>query len=103
MVVRTAQDFLPYRDNIIDAFTVVANYVNSEDGYDHTFDFLEKLLAFQFRPDGMSSYYETSFDNFRFINYELALYFIGVMAKAKRYTIIRRFFESIYKVRRGGA
>lgn len=98
-VVASVTSFLPYRDNLIDAFLLIANYIDSEDAYDHTFDFLERMLALQFRPDGMNSWHEDSFDNFRFINYEMALYFIAVMLKSKRFSVVRRFFESTYRVR----
>jgi hypothetical protein len=98
-VVKNIEHFLPYRDNLIDAFFVVAKFIDNEEAYDHVFEFFENLLAFQFRPDHMNSWNDVLFDNFHFLIYEISLYFMGVMAKTKRYTVIRRFFESTYLVR----
>jgi hypothetical protein len=98
LVVKNIADFSPYRDNLIDVFFLVAKYINTEEAYDHVFDFLEKSLAYQFCPEAMHSYNEASFDNYRFTNYEMALYFIAIMVKSKRYPVIGRFFESNYRV-----
>src|SRR5262249_3242353 len=67
-----------------------------DETYDAVFDFLERLLPFQSRPASEQSWYDVSTDNYRFIIYELFLYWIAILIHRKRYTSAARFIEGTY-------
>ncbi len=51
--------------------------------------FLEKILPLTERLEGLGSSFEVSEDNFKFIVYELFLYTIAALIKAKKYDGVR--------------
>lgn len=95
-VVASITRFLPYRDNFINFAMFFCQYLTDADSGDKLFEFLERLLAFKERPESMSPYNDTSFDNCRFIVYELFLYLMTVLIKQKRYEYAARLMESEY-------
>lgn len=95
-VIASVMSFTPYRDNFIDFILFAAGYMNDQDSYDRIFEFLEQLLPFKDRPENVSNYYEESFDNYRFILYELFLYLIAALIKTKRYTAAAKSMHGEY-------
>ncbi len=95
-VVASISAFTPYRDSFVECMLFLAAYMNDPDAYDRVFAFLEAILPFRDRPEKMSSYYQVSFDNYRFILYELFLYLVAGLIKTRRYTAAVRFMNGEY-------
>jgi hypothetical protein len=95
-VVASINAFTGYRDNFVDFVLFAAAYLNDTETYDRTFSFLERIAPYKDRPEKMTGYFEVSFDNYRFILYELFLYLIAALIKSKRYAAAVRFMDGEY-------
>lgn len=81
-VVKSAEAFLPYRDQALEIIAALAQYgtVNGYAVLVHRF--LESLLSYCYRPTTVNSWNETDFDNFRLITHELFLNSIAVLLRS---------------------
>jgi hypothetical protein len=95
-VVASITDYLPHRNNFVDFVGWWANYMADDESFDRVMGFLDQLLAFQNRPENVQSWNEDSFDNFRFIIWELFLYLIARLIKERKYALAARFIEAEY-------
>ena len=94
-VVESIERMLHLREDFIDFTLMLFKYRDSVD-LDQLHGFWEKLIAFTFRPEHVGSWTEIDFDNFRFFNYELMLYFIAILLQLKRYSEAAFFVNSTY-------
>jgi hypothetical protein len=94
-VIESIEKLLPLRDDFIEFTLMLFKYRESVD-LDQLHAFWEKLVAFTFRPEYVGTWSEIDFDNFRFFNYELMLYFIAGLMKMKRYSEAAHFVNSPY-------
>lgn len=64
-------------------------------------DFFEAIISYTEPPDGCNGYFDHDFDNYRFINHELFLYFVTIVLKKKRIDDLSIFLntEFFYRVR----
>ncbi len=84
-VVKNIEAFLPYRNEAIQIFSAIAKYDPKEEFIETLHRFFESLIPYLFRPEGVSSWREWDFDNFRFIIHELFLYAIAILVKSERF------------------
>ena len=96
LVVESITNFTPYRDNFVDFLLFATNYMNDAETYDRLFGFLEEIIPYKDRPQGISSWYEISSDNYRFFLYEMFLYLIAVLIKCRRFAEAVRFMDGEY-------
>lgn len=76
-VIRSVTAFLPYRDQVFEIVAALAQY-GTVKGYGVLLHrFLESLLPYCTRPDGVNSWNDSDFDNFKFLIHEL---YLGVVA-----------------------
>ncbi|MFW2478874.1 MAG: SEFIR domain-containing protein [Lentimonas sp.] len=76
-VVKSAEDFRPYRNQAFEVIGALAQY-GTVNGYAKLLHrFLESLLPYCFRPPNVNSWSETDFDNFKIVVHEL---FLGTVA-----------------------
>lgn len=61
---------------------------------------LEQLLPLQERPEGVGSGFECSEDNYKLLCYEMFLYVLAILIKAKRFREARQLIEYRYVFRR---
>jgi hypothetical protein len=94
-VVASIDKLLPLRDDFMDFTFALFKYRESVD-LDQLHSFLEKLIAFTFRPENVQSWAEIDYDNFRFFNYELMLGFIAALLRLRRYHEAGFFIQSRY-------
>lgn len=87
-VVKSIEDFLPYRDELIDILSNIALYRYGQDSYRLVHRFIEQLVPFLDRPAHLDSWSEWDFDNYRFIVLEIYLYSIAIMLKYERFDAI---------------
>jgi len=87
--------FVPYRNEAIESFLLIARYYPSEDVVSVLHRFLERVLCYRFRPhEGMAS--EWSNENFGFICQELFLYAVAAMLKYERFEAVNGLLTSDY-------
>lgn len=83
-VVKSIEEFLPYRNEIIQLFVVIAQYSPSEELVQRTHRLLESLILYMSRPQNVSQYREWDYDNFKFIVHEIFLYALAILLKSDR-------------------
>jgi hypothetical protein len=94
-VASSIERMLPLRDDFVDFSLALFSYRDSVD-LDQIHGFWEKLIAFTFRPEDVQSWAEVDYDNFKFFNYELMLYFISALLSLKKYREAGFFIRSRY-------
>ena len=105
-VVKSIEDFLPYRAQIIEIFVALAQYRDTDETRQQVHRFFERLLPFLEAPEGMNQYHEWDFDNFRFITQELFLYLNAILLKYEAFEFAAHMTRQPYYVakgRRGGS
>ncbi len=95
-VIGSINAFTPYRDNFIDFIEVVAAYIDRDEAYETLHEFFDRVLSYQFRPDQLGSSYPISYDNYRFIVYELFLYLLATLVRSNKAAAAATFIEGKY-------
>lgn len=85
LVIRSIESFLPYRNEAITLFLLLARNSNTEETAGVVHRFLERLIPFMERPMNLQSYREWDFDNFKFIVHELYLYAAACFIRHERF------------------
>ena len=83
-VVKSIEEFLPYRNEVIQLFTSVAQYSPTTELTQRIHRLLESLIPYMNRPANITHWTEWDFDNFKFIVHELFLYALAVLLKYDR-------------------
>lgn len=97
-VAANIEAFTPYRNELIQLFNVVSQYAATEENTQKLHDFFEKLIPYLNVPENTGSYYEWSFDNYRFIAYELYLYAIAIFIRHSRFEMAASFMTEEYYI-----
>jgi hypothetical protein len=95
-VVAALEKSVSYRDEFIEFITLVATYREDEVVYREIFEFLQGLLRYTHKPEGITTWKEESFDNFRFMAFEVFLYTMTALVKCQRFTIANMFLSEAY-------
>ena len=105
-VVESISAFTGYRDEFVEFVMVIAKYRDDAEPYSALHDFFESILRYKYAPEGITSWREDDFDNFRFIIHELFLYAVAVLIRNRRYTHLKLLLDERYyvsgEVRRSG-
>ncbi|WP_082033600.1 SEFIR domain-containing protein [Aeromonas dhakensis] len=83
-VIKSIDDFLPYRNESIQLFIAVAQYAPEEEFIQRLHRFFESLIPYMYRPNNMSMCGDWDFDNYKFIVHELFLYALAILIKHER-------------------
>lgn len=83
-VIKSIEEFLPYRNEAIQVFIAVAQYAPNEELTQKLHRLFENLIPYMNRPTNVSQWSEWDFDNFKFIVHELFLYALAVLLKHER-------------------
>lgn len=94
-VVESIEKMLPLRDDFIDFTFTVFKYQEIVD-LDKFQDFFEKLIPFCYRPEGVQTWTEVDYDNYKFLIYEIILYYVAVLLKLKKYGAVAHFTNAQY-------
>lgn len=87
--IENIEAFIPYRNEAIEIFQAIAqNSDQLPDASKQLHRFFEGLLPYCEPPEGVTSWHETDFDNFRFIIQELFLYVIASLLKYERFSSV---------------
>jgi TIR domain len=98
LIVDSIKSMLPYRDELVDFFGMLVEYRNEPQSYEEIAEFFQSALAYHFRPKDMNSWTSMSADNFKFMTYELFLYFVAVLIKARRFEEANQFLAREFYV-----
>ena len=90
-VAASIEAFTPYRNELIQFFSVISQYAPTEENIQKLHDFFEKLIPYLNARENMGSYREWDFDNFRLITHELYLYAITILIKHNRFEEVADF------------
>lgn len=96
-VINSIEQFVPYRNETIEIFTSLAQYKNIKETHRQIHRFFEQLIPYLDAPEGIRSFSDWDFDNFKFITHELFLYCVAVFIKhecfnAVGYLLRQRFY-----------
>lgn len=84
-VVENIEQFIPYRNEAIELFLALAQYMDTNETRQQLHRFFESLIPYMDRPEHISSYHDWDYDNFKFIVHELFLYALASLLKHERY------------------
>ena len=94
------ESFLPYRNECLDVVLAVARYTSDERHADLLHAFFERCLQYFEPPEGMASYREVWFDNFKFFAHELFLHTGAVLIAEGRHDLFNALVEREYYLER---
>jgi hypothetical protein len=84
-IIKSIDDFLPYRHELVELFIAIASYRFEEEMVEVLHRFFEHLIPLRERPEDKSSYYEIDSDNLKFITQETFLCCIAALIKYERF------------------
>lgn len=97
-VIENIDKFLPYRSEAIEIFLAIAQYRNTPEAWQQLHRFFENLIPYMDRPEGVSTWKESDFDNFKFIIHELFLYAISSLLKYECFNAVAHLIRQHYYV-----
>ncbi len=102
-IYESIKSMLGYRDEVVDLFVALFEHRSDEQGYEEVLEFFQALLALQKPPQVGYSIEELRYDDVRFLTYELFLYFVAVLIRARRFDECDRFLGREFYVETRGA
>lgn len=97
-VIENIDKFLPYRSEAIEIFLAIAQYRNTPEAWNQIHKFFENLIPYMDVPEGVSTWKESDFDNFKFIIHELFLYAISSLLKYECFEAVAHLIRHHYYV-----
>jgi hypothetical protein len=94
LVIENINAFIPYRDEFIEIIQFLLKYKLEDYYFQSLFNFFEKLLSMMRINEGFPT--SSSWDNYRFIGWELFLYLIAFFIKERKLPQFRQFTETNY-------
>lgn len=98
-VLNNINDFTNSRNELLQVITNAIRNLSEQDTTEHIHRFLESILKYQDLPEGINSYNEHDFDNFKFIIHEIFLYTITICLKFKKYEIAASLLDKPYYIK----
>jgi len=83
-VIKNIEEFIPYRNELIQLFTTIAQYCTTTEFVQRIHRLFENLIPYMNRPINVTQWTEWDFDNFKFIVHELFLYALAILLKHDR-------------------
>lgn len=97
-IVTSIQEFKPYRDQFCEFLKLICLHSEDDAFFEELFSFFEKVLSFYFPPEGMTSYNELWFDNYKFFGMELLIYLAATLIKHRKFKLLDLFLEEKYYI-----
>jgi hypothetical protein len=95
-VIESIEEFLPYRNELIQLFTAIAQYSPTIEFVRRIHRLFESMIPYMFKSAQVSRWKEWDFDNFRFIIHELFLYALTVLLNHERFHEANVLLEQQY-------
>lgn len=99
-IVENLEQFLPYRNEIIELFLAIAQYRSTPESMQQLHRFFETLIQYMFPKEDVRSWSECDFDNLKFIIHEMFLYCITCLLKYERYDFVAYMLGQQFYVQR---
>ncbi len=99
-VVQSIESFLPYRNEAVEIFINLANYIDTPASRNLLHRFFERLIPYLDMPENVSAFREWDSDNFRFIVHELFLYSVASSIRFERFESVAHLLQTPYYVPR---
>lgn len=95
-VVESIEQFLPYRNELIELFVALAQFRDTQETRQQIHRFVEMLLPYNDVQPGISSWQDWAFDNFKFMNHEIFLYLNAVLLRYERFDTVSWLLDQYY-------
>jgi TIR domain len=95
-VVKSIEEFLPFRNQAIQLFTTIAQYSPTQEFVQRTHRLFESLIPYMHRPENITQWREWDFDNFNFLVHELFLYVLAIFLNRDRLVQAQYLLEQQY-------
>lgn len=95
-IVNNIEEFLPYRNELIELVFVIAQYAPSVENILRLHRFFEEILPYMEPPKHITQWNKMDFDNFKFIVHELFLYTIAILIKYEKFDLANIFLSQRY-------
>ncbi|HBP90485.1 MAG TPA: hypothetical protein DD706_22685 [Nitrospiraceae bacterium] len=102
-VVRSIEEFLPFRNEAVEIFLALAQYRNIAETHQLAHRFFEQLIPYMYRPEHVSRWKESDFDNFRYIVHELFVYAITCFLKYECFDAVSYLLRHRYYFERSSS
>jgi len=97
-VIDSIEKFIPYRNELIEVFSSISQYDNTQNSFPVIHKFFESLIPYLNRPEGINRHHKWDWDNLKFIIQESFLICISVLLKHERYDAIGYLLKQRYYV-----
>ncbi len=96
VVVESIDAFTSYRNEIIELFSIIAQYSAAPEMIDCVHRFFERCIPYLHTPENTSHSFEWDYDNYHFIVHELFLYSLGIFLKYERFDAAVSLIDTEY-------
>jgi len=96
LVVKSIDDFTPYRNEVLELLKTIARFEQSVDIGKPLHAFFERLLPFLYPDPESNTRREWDQDNYKFIVHELFLYTATILLQHERFDIVNMLLETPY-------
>lgn len=97
-LVKNLEQFLPFRNEMLEVFLAIARYAPSEEHVLRVHRFFESTLPYMDRPEDIISYNDWDFDNYIFLVHELFLYCLAILLRYERFELANTLLSNPYYV-----
>ena len=97
-VINSIESFLPFRNELLSIFLAISQYRYTTETIQQLHRFMESLIPYMDKPEEVSEWRDSDFDNFRFIIHELFLYVIACLLKYERFSAVSYLLRNFYYV-----
>jgi hypothetical protein len=98
-VLGNIEKFLPYRTEAVEIFLTIARYLDTPETIKQLHRFLESIIPYMDKPQGITTWKDWDFDNFRFIVHELFLYAVTCLIKYECFNSVSQLLREQYYVK----
>jgi hypothetical protein len=96
-LIKNIEEFIPYKNQIIELISLIAQY-NTPNTIDLIHRFFENLIPYMQKPENVTLWTDTDFDNFKFIINELFLYTIAIFLRNERFELVGELIHKEYYI-----
>ena len=97
---KNVESLVPYRDECLGVVKVITRYVHDDRFLELVHEFFERFLQYFEAPEGLVSYKEIAFDNYKFFAHELFLHCGAVFVEERRPDLFNILVGIQYYLRR---
>jgi len=97
-IIDNIEQFIPYRNELIETFSTIAQYSQSNGSELTIHKFFESLIPYLSKPEDITSYHTWDWDNLKFIVQEIFILCIAIFLKYEKYDVVDYLLSQRYYV-----